>query len=296
MLPASMAYRVQFAFFPDLMGSDVRFQEKTLFDAGRISGTMQDAIEATFALHCTANLEGMVVAAWYLRPGDTVYEFGANVGTETLALAGLVGKQGKVIAVEADPSNARLLSERVVANGFSQVSVISKAVSNSFEPLYLHRSQRTNSGMSFVTALRTETDEEAIPAITPDEIFSEHGAPKLILMDLEGAEYKALQGCNDLLEQCRPVIVCEVDSEFLGRLGASTEELFELLSDKQYRMYGLNNVRMPEITPADFRTDYHGDWLALPEEKAFADSVAIRRALFRARWLPKIRHLSPLWC
>jgi len=294
-LPPSLAYRVQFAWFNDLLGIDLSFSERTLFGSGRISGTMSDAMEAVFALHGTANLEGMVVAAYCLKPGDTVYEFGANVGTETLALAGLVGQRGKVVAVEADPSNARLLSQRITENKLSQIVLIPKAVSDSCEPLYLHRSHSSNSGMSFVTAFKAETQEE-VPSVTPDGILSEHGSPKLILMDLEGAEYRALQGSFTILQRFRPVIVCEVDSGFLGRLGNNPQGLFELLANNRYRLYALNNPRMPEITQRDLGGKLHGDWLGLPEENADADSRLIRRALFRARWLPKVKHLSPLWC
>ena len=53
-----------------------------------------------------------------IKPGDCVFDIGANVGQMTLEAAYLVGPTGKVIAVEPAPGNLRVLRRHVNANGF----------------------------------------------------------------------------------------------------------------------------------------------------------------------------------
>src|SRR5688572_10021896 len=63
-----------------------------------------------------------------VRPGDVIYDIGANVGSYTILASVLVGDRGRVVAFEPVPENVRYLKEHVRVNGLENVSVIEKAV------------------------------------------------------------------------------------------------------------------------------------------------------------------------
>src|SRR5882672_7947426 len=52
-----------------------------------------------------------------LRPGDTVFDVGANIGFFTALAARRVGASGRVLAFEPHPLNFAALSEMVTRNG-----------------------------------------------------------------------------------------------------------------------------------------------------------------------------------
>ncbi|MEZ5764871.1 MAG: FkbM family methyltransferase [Xanthobacteraceae bacterium] len=56
----------------------------------------------------------------FVKPGDTVLDIGANVGTHTIALGRLVGEQGTVLAFEGQPHIHSILAHNIVQNGMSK--------------------------------------------------------------------------------------------------------------------------------------------------------------------------------
>jgi len=59
-----------------------------------------------------------------------VFDLGANFGWFTLVLSKTVGSSGRVYSFEADPSLVNILKENVKLNNFSNISILSFAVSN----------------------------------------------------------------------------------------------------------------------------------------------------------------------
>lgn len=51
-----------------------------------------------------------------VEPGDHVLDIGANIGLHTLYLSQAVGPDGRVIAVEPDPDNLRILRNNIETN------------------------------------------------------------------------------------------------------------------------------------------------------------------------------------
>ena len=298
-LPASIAARIAFNLFDVFKksnGENRSFCERSLFGGGLLHGNTGERVEYIFAILGTHSIEGMAIASYCLRKDAIVFEFGANVGTETLAFAGLVGQQGKVVAVEADPKNVSVLKDRIKQNKLSQVIIIPKAVSDCGGTLELHRG--AHQGVSYVTANSFGKDsahEYIIESITADELFLLYGSPSLLFIDIEGAESMVLRGANKLLQDARPIIYLEVSSKLLRRCNSSADQIYEMLQENNYKVYDPNGWSLTEIKLGPLKKEVDGDWLALPRERAYADYNAIRSTLWRARLLPKIRYLSPLW-
>jgi len=137
-----------------------------------------------------------------IRPGDIVFDIGANVGFYTLLAARGVGSGGRVVAFEPEPKNVELLRSHVRINRLSNVEVIPAAVSRDTGPA---RFQRGGSG---ATGALSTSGELQVDAVSLDDLFAAGRipAPALIKMDIEGGEHQALLGGQGLLARSRPLL------------------------------------------------------------------------------------------
>lgn len=77
------------------------------------------------------------------------------------------------------------------------------------------------------------SEKGEVEAITVDSL----GLPRLGLLklDLEGAEYLALQGAAETIARCRPVIIVEIDNHGI-RYGIEQEQTVGLIESMQYKI------------------------------------------------------------
>lgn len=64
-----------------------------------------------------------------IKPGDIVLDIGANIGMFTIKAAKNAGEKGKVIAIEPEPNNVKILKEN--CRSFKNIKIIPYAVGNS---------------------------------------------------------------------------------------------------------------------------------------------------------------------
>ena len=287
-LPPFIAYRVFHRWMTDLAGSGVPFRERALFDGGWISSSMTSIEDSYFSLFGTMNFKGLALARRLVPRGGTVFEIGANIGTETLALAALTGPRGRVIAVEADPENESLLRERVVANGHEHVEIVGQPVAEAKRTMNVFRIPGRG-GMSFV---QDHDAEGGIESVTIDELSDRYGPPSFLFMDIEGGEYRALLGARRTFETTRPPLFAEVSQIWLSRAGSSVAAIFDLMRAHRYAMFDSDQRFLPKVSRAP-EGDVFADWLFMPEERAH-EVPALRRLLLRARVLPRLPLINPL--
>lgn len=155
----------------------------------------------------------------YLRPGMTAYDIGANIGFFSLLAARLVGTAGGVTAFEADPEIAARLRENVVRNQGAPIFVEEKAVWSSSSPVFFARADAEVSpdrGLGHVIdndAERSAPSTIRVEAVSVDEYVRKSGAPDFIKCDVEGAEVEVFRGADKLLNERRPIILCEMHGD-----------------------------------------------------------------------------------
>ena len=183
-----------------------------------------------FEGECEPEVQAALVQ--HLRPGMTFYDIGANIGFFSLLAARLVGKEGSVIAFEADPQVAERLRENITQNDFSSVTVEEKAVWKETTTISFVRADPNSSpdrGLGHVDMSPTAGNVLSVQAVSLDDFVSNSPAPDFLKCDVEGAEVEVFLGARHLLNQKRPGILCELYSrenqrileEEFSRLGYS---------------------------------------------------------------------------
>lgn len=187
--------------------------------------------------------------------GMKVVDIGANIGYYTLLFAKLVGPSGKVYAFEPDPNNFALLSKNVEMNGFANVVLVNKAVSDSNGTADLYISEHNKGGHSMFNFNREKTSIK-IETVTLDDYFREYeGNIDFVKMDAEGAEYKALRGMKHLLRvNGRMKILTEVLSPAIRAAGDDPREFLREIGDAGFDINLVDDKR-ELITPIDIGID-----------------------------------------
>jgi len=151
----------------------------------------------------------------HLRAGMTFYDIGANIGFFSLLAARLVGKEGRVVAFEADPEIAARLREHVARNEFGWITVEERAVWSNPGPVFFARTDPATSpdrGLGHVVSSGAG-DTIQVSGVSLDEYTRTQAGPDFLKCDVEGAEVDVFHGAERLLKEKRPGIICEMHSE-----------------------------------------------------------------------------------
>ncbi len=147
---------------------------------------------------------------WFrVHPGDIVVDVGAHIGRYALSAA---RNASKVVAVEPDPSNFRLLERNVSLNGLSNVVLIPKALSSVAGTRSLALAGKENTGTSRVlsgeSAARRAAASSGVVSVeteTLDQLVDAIGLGRIdwLKIDVEGHEIAVLQGGESALRITR---------------------------------------------------------------------------------------------
>ena len=171
------------------------------------------------------------------RPGATVFDLGAHQGVYAMMLADAVGPGGRVIAVEANRFNVDVLGTNCRRNGYRNVEAVHAAVADT--PGWISFG-RGNNGQ--VDTGELFPDSTRVPAVSVDSLTERYGRPALIFLDIEGYECQALRGASATLAT-RPDVFIEVHVGYgLETFGGSVDELVGFFPERDYELYGSNDL------------------------------------------------------
>ncbi|MDP2946996.1 MAG: FkbM family methyltransferase [Nanoarchaeota archaeon] len=185
-----------------------------------------------------------------VKKGDIVMDIGANIGYYTLLLARFVGDKGKVIAFEPDPDNFVLLKKNVEINGYKNVILVQKAVSNKTEKikLYLHKNDKKQHSIYDSSNSRKSIEVESIRL---DNYIDEE--IDFIKIDVEGAEGEITQGMDNLLKGNKKIkIITEFSPCSLEKSSVGPKEFLELLLGHNFKLYEISEQKkeLKQTNPA----------------------------------------------
>src|SRR6516225_2099858 len=151
----------------------------------------------------------------YCRPGMTVVDVGANLGYYTLLAATLVGPSGRVVALEPNSENCRLLLSSLRRSGLANVQVLPVAADVGTGWAYYSTHVGSNGGLIDDGDLLTRPGV-VVPTFRLDDLVA--GPVGLVKMDVEGAEGRVVRGATRLIERDRPIVTTELKHEMLERV------------------------------------------------------------------------------
>jgi FkbM family methyltransferase len=168
-----------------------------------------------------------------------VFNLGANHGVIALMLAQAVGPDGHVVALEANPYDARAAARNAELNDMRQLTCLSAAVGEQSGEVRFGLGGEVDDGSGKGGGVR-------VPAYSIDDLAARHGAPDVVFMDVEGYEFRALAGAATTLAQ-RPDWFVEVHGEeAIGRYGGSVQGVVDAFTSRGYECMlaadGLGNL------------------------------------------------------
>ena len=178
-----------------------------------------------------------------IKKGDIVLDIGANIGYYTLLFAKLVGPSGKVYAFEPDPINFALLSKNVRVNGYTNVKLENKAVSDktSKAKLYLSDSSAADHVIFDDNKDRRSID---IETTSLDDYFKDFdGRIDFLKMDIQGAEGGAVKGSINLFQSNISKIFTEYYPYGLSSFGVEPKEFLDLLINAGFKIYNMDDKK-----------------------------------------------------
>lgn len=200
-----------------------------------------------------------------LRPGDSVLDIGANIGYFTLLSRSLVGYAGTVYSFEASSSIMALLKKNIRLNEITNIETYHNAVVERERMLTFYESSEAHLGISSIRAASAPNCKAySIRGVSIDSLADRLKKISLIKLDIEGAEYLALRGCDGLIRRDRPYIVMELTDGFLHEMGTSGSDILDFLRRRKYACYRntWHGLEILDGAPPD-----QCNILAVPEEK-----------------------------
>ena len=141
-----------------------------------------------------------------MNDNEIIIDVGCHVGDTGLLLAKTLKELGKkTIVYEIDPNKSKL--------DFISKMAIKNNLQKNIKTIHCGLSDKKGKGAQDKTkshsgALRIEKGDD-FEIFTVDELFKNKKIG-LIHFDLEGFEFKALQGCKQIIDTCNPVILMEI--------------------------------------------------------------------------------------
>lgn len=168
----------------------------------------------------------------HIGENDNVLVVGAHIGALVIPIS---RRCKSVVAIEANPDTFRLLSFNLLLNNARNVRAYNIAASDKAETIDFV-SSRSNSGgakrMPKVRAFEYFYDSPqtiSVPAYSLDEQLKGE-AFSLVLMDIEGSEYFALKGMQDILSRTPTFIVEYLPHHLRNVSGVSPGEFLRLIA------------------------------------------------------------------
>jgi FkbM family methyltransferase len=200
-----------------------------------------------------------------VRPGDVVWDIGANIGLFAFAAAAIAGPTGQVFAFEPDTWLVEVLrrSSRIQPETSAPTTIVPAAVASAVALRTFAIASRARASNAIVgyghSQMGSVAEEQTIISLSLDWLATRLPRPNVIKCDVEGAELEVFSDQPVLLKEIRPVIICEVCEK-------TRKPLSHLLKEAGYRFFdserSLQGATELDLAPWNV--------IAIPEEKVGA--------------------------
>lgn len=187
-----------------------------------------------------------------------IIDLGAWIGDNSIPWAKNI--DSTIYAIDPSPENCDFITDVCALNKIDNVKVLQMAISNTFEIL---RTKDNIEHCSFVYG-GAEGEEKLVEAVNLDFLYKSRVIENVgyIHLDVEGMEYRIIQGSERLISGCRPIVTFEQHLEI--------DDVSGIISHVSNRGYDV--FMIDEILPG-CRHDCR-NFLAFPREK-YTDALIL---------------------
>jgi FkbM family methyltransferase len=204
-----------------------------------------------------------------VMPGATAIDVGANAGYYSLVLARLVGPAGRVIAFEPTEWAFQKLVTNVGLNAFENIRLERVALADVSDQREISSSELAFKASWPLSGVQAERPKEVVEFLTLDDYVErrELDAVDFIKVDVDGYEFRVIQGARKTLARFRPSLLIEIGKGTQAELGDDPLELVRVLNELGYTFYNDERTRefaSPEELIDSISWDHPAMILCLP--------------------------------
>jgi FkbM family methyltransferase len=182
------------------------------------------------------------------KAGALFVDVGANFGWYSLILSVCADVSGRVISIEPEPENLRLLKKNIDTNNAHNITVIASGVGASEGSAELALNDQWNPGMHSLRKDLNPTNTVKIKISTLDSLLKDFpGEIDLLKMDIEGFEVDALMGASETLARTKNVMI-EFTPKFIRACGRDPEQLLSIFETYNFLPYLINDGKLEMCT------------------------------------------------
>ena len=203
------------------------------------------------------------VIAQHLKPKMNVLDVGANYGYFSFLMASLVGHNGHVYAIEANPFIYKLMKKSIKVNGFkNRVTVINKAITDhdaGLQPFIFSKQSPMNGSLkeNKNAEAQIRCQESVDIETTSLDILFDSTTIDLMKIDIEGSEDKLWFGSEQLRKRNpNMIIIMEFNRFRYQNVLGFINSIFE----QGYSVHMINGKSMQKLNEHDLTTykiDHH---------------------------------------
>lgn len=166
----------------------------------------------------------------YLRPNDIVIDVGANIGFFTLIFSTIVGRTGKVYAIEPHPRIYKYLQGNLDLNSVENVFPFNLALGSKSGTVKF--SDRKGDDRNAVITTGTGI---TVPQKRLDQLGIEDESIALLKIDVEGYEKFVIESAGQILKNVRCIYFEAIERHF-SKFGYKLEELLNILVNYDFKI------------------------------------------------------------
>ena len=190
----------------------------------------------------------------FSNPGEKNFiDVGANIGYFSCLMSKLAGPGGKVLAIEPEPQNLKLLQQNIKFNNLKNVMVHGCALGAAEGSAMLGLYKASNRGRH--SLLHEDAKSRIkVPVKTLDEVVKSSGLNgsswSLVKIDVEGYEGFVIEGAKEILPRIE-TLVMEFSLALLKKAGVDPALTLRALTGQFSRIYRIEKADLVKVTETD---------------------------------------------
>lgn len=178
-----------------------------------------------------------------LKPGDVIFDVGANFGYYSIVLSASLNKQCEVHAFEPNQPTYDRLLRNIELNELTEIIVTHRLGLSDVAGTGHIIERADNSGAATIEITQEGGNADLI---TLDDFCRDRKIARMDFMkiDIEGFEERMLLGGRDIIKKLKPVMLIELNPPTLARANSSVERVSDLLHQFGYELFASRRSKL----------------------------------------------------